>query len=87
MDGLRDCLLRDLLLLLELYFCLFEEFLDRESDRDLLLVLLLDLLSDLDLLGDLECALLLCLLLLGDADFFFGLVATGDGDFLFSTGE
>ena len=48
--------------------------------------LLLDLLSDLDLLGDLEYPLLLCLLLLGDTEF-FGLVAMGDGDFLFCTGE
>ena len=49
--------------------------------------LLLDLLSDLDRLGDFEWGLLLCLLLLGDADF-FDLVVTGDGDgFLLCTGE
>ena len=47
--------------------------------------LLLDLLLDLDLLGDFECALL-CLLLLGDTDF-FGLAVIGDGDLLFCTGE
>ena len=56
------------------------------ENQEIMYYLLLDLLFDLDRLGDLEWGLLLCLLLLGDVDF-FDLFVTGDGEFLLCTGE